>query len=978
MQKRIGVRTVVSFADVVSQYKIKFGGTGLNTPRTIYVFVCSLLIGLASIPAQAQVTVSGTVTDFDTGTPMEFVTVVVEGTYNGTTTSGDGTYELELRSRDDVLLFSFVGYISQRLQLRQDQAVLNVELKSTVAGLDDVVVIGTRRLPRLVTDSAVPIDVIGPRDLASSASLDIDDVLRSQIPSYNVQRHEIDGSTTFVRPPTLRGLSPDNTIVLVNGKRRHRSGSLALFGSALILGAQGPDMNMIPSIAIKQFEVLRDGASAQYGADAVAGVFNLQLRDNHHGIVVRSQTGQYHQGDGRYISVAANAGMHLTKESFLNVSLEYRNSAPTIRTEQRSDARLLESRGYPVAEPVQIWGNPDVDHSIVGFFNSAINLNRSTQGYAFGGYGQRSGNGSYYFRAPGTGGARLNVFRFGGGATATRAIADLNLSDMTDCHNLSDLPGLDSDFQAVQSFVDKYRGQCFLFNQDYPGGFTPRFGIDMSDMSAVAGFRGDRRSGLLWDVSVGFGRSLMDYFIHNTVNASFGPESPSSFRQRDFIQQEYSANLDMSYPLELGFLHSPLNTAWGVQWRTEIFETRAGDPHSYQVGPYASQGFSVGSNGDQGIPPEFTGRWERPNYAVYVDLEADVIPELQLGIAARLEDFYNDFGTTLTGKTAALWRLSPGLSLRGSISTGFRAPTPGQANLQNVQTNFSGDGGLIDAGQLPSTHPIAAALGGKQLTEETSVGRAMGIIVRATESVVLTVDYFDVSLRNRIALTGSIPLSDEMAEILASQHALGGFETLREVKFFTNDFDTRQRGLDFLLSWDEEWSEGRATIASIAYNWTRPKLVRYSEPNRIETFLGEPLSEPATVSVLSPRRLIEMENVNPHHRLILSGRQIRTPFHGLLRLQYFSSWQACLFFSFSCTVSGHSGLREYKGGWVVDLEAGYQFGQNYGVTFGINNAFAAAPSADPIETEIQGNQHPASTPWDYNGAALYLRLSADL
>lgn len=942
---------------------------------TIYSIVS--LIVLFAPDVGAQVAVRGTVSDERTGEPMELVTVVIEGTSIGTTTSPEGTFELELRGADDILVFSFIGYVTQRITPPMDGTELNVLLVPSIEDIEGLVVVGTRRLPRLVTDSAVPIDVISPRDLQSTASTDIDDILRSQIPSYNVQRHEIDGSTTFVRPPTLRGLSPDNTILLVNGKRRHRSGSVSLFGSALILGSQGPDMNMIPAIAVKQFEVLRDGASAQYGADAVAGVFNLQLRDTDHGFSVRSRVGQYHQGDGRHISIAANAGFPLTEQGFVNVSLEYRDLEPTNRSVNRSDALALMNKGFPVSQTAQVWGNPDIDDAITGFLNAGLDLSESTHLYAFGGYGRRSGNGSYYLRAPSGSSARANVFRLGSGDSATRAIADLDPNDGIECRTLDDLPSLDSDFSAVQSFIENYRGTCYLFNEDYPGGFTPRFGADMSDLSAVAGIRGDSPSGFQWDVSAGMGRSLMDYFIRNTVNASLGPAQPSEFRQRDFLQEEYSANLDVSYPVSLESFHSPLNIAGGVQWRTEIFETRPGDTNSYTIGPFKDQGFSVGSNGDQGIPPEYAGRWTRPNYAVYVDLEADVIRTLQIGIAGRYENFYQDFGTTLTGKVAALWRATPILSFRGSVSTGFRAPTPGQTNLQNIQTNFDSKGGLIDAGQIPSYHPIAQALGGKPLTEESAVNLALGTILRISPDLVLTADLFSITLRDRIALSGGIPLNDELATVLSESGQLAGFETLREVKFFSNDFDTRQFGIDVLLSYDKEYSSGRAAIASIAYNWTRPELLKFSDPTTINSFLGEPLTESTQVSILSPRRKIEMEHVNPQHRIVATGRKIMGPYQGMVRLHYYSSWKACLFFSLSCTIGGQNALRTYAGSWIVDAEVGYRISDSYAAAFGVNNIFAIDRPADPIERDGQGNSNVPSTPWDYNGAALYLRLSAD-
>jgi len=948
-------------------------------------FLILFVIKMIPVDTSAQVSVTGIVMEEETGEPLESVTVLVTGTLFGTTTTSDGRFELTAPSQNSTLTFSYIGYITQTLSLPDAGTDLVVRLVSSIEDIDGLVVVGSRRLPRLVTDSSVPIDVISPRDLNSTASTDIDDILRSQIPSYNVQRHEIDGSTTFVRPPTLRGLSPDNTLLLVNGKRRHRTGSIALFGSALILGSQGPDMNMIPSIAIKQFEVLRDGASAQYGADAVAGVFNLQLRDADHGFLVRSQAGQYHQGDGRYISLATNAGFPLTDDGFLNVSLEYRNSEPTSRSVDQASAKTLASKGYPVKSPAIIWGNPDIDHAITGFVNAEVGLTPSTRLYTFGGYGQRSGNGSYFFRMPGGATARANVFRFGDGDDAIRAIADLDLSDSIDCLTLDDLPPLDSDFDAVQSFVNKYQGTCFLFNEDFPGGFTPRFGADISDISGVFGARGESQSGFTWDISGFFGQSFMDYFIKNTVNASWGPLNPSEFRQRDFVQQEFSVNVDMSYPVEIPSFHSPLNIALGAQWRTEIFETRPGDSLSWSVGPYVRQGpytFSVGSNGDQGIPPQYAGTWSRPNYAAYLDLESDITQSLQIGLAGRFENFYDDFGVTLTGKVSALWRVIPMLSFRGSVSTGVRAPTPGQVNLQNIQTNFHPVFGLIDAGQIPSYHPIAQALGGKPLTEESALNLTFGTIIQFSPDLVLTADLFSITLRDRIALSGSIPLTDELTGILRRSGQLEGFETLQEVKFFSNDFDTRQFGVDLLLSWDKEYGNNQSTIASIAYNWTKPELLKFSEPTKINTFLGEPLAETTEVSILSPRRKAEIEHVNPHHRIVVTGRQIMGPLHGMLRLNYYSSWKACLLFSFSCranpTDSEPTYLRDYNGSWIVDAEIGYRFRDSYGVAIGANNIFATHRPADQIEQDGQGNANVPSTPWDYNGVALYLRLSADL
>ena len=381
-----------------------------------------------------------------------------------------------------------------------------------------------------------------------------------------------------------------------------------------------------------------------------------------------------------------NAGLPLTSNGFVNLSLEYRDLAPTVRSAQRADAATLASRGYPVNDPAQIWGSPDIDNAVVSFVNAGVGLTNSVEAYAFGGYAQHRGEGGYYFRVPGTATARNRVFRIG----SQRIVADLNESDDVDCSALSDLPSLEADFAEVEAFVAAHQGDCFLFNEMFPGGFTPRFGADISDMSGVVGVRSRSGQGLQWDASASFGKSVMDYFIMNTVNASYGPETPTSFRQRDFVQEDLQVNLAMAYPVRTGLFRSPVNVAWGAEWRQETFESVAGDPYANSVGPYASQGFSIGANGDPGIGPEDAGRWSRPNYALYLDMESDVTKKWLVGFAARYEDFYNTLGSSLNGKLAFHYQAAPRVALRGSAHTGFRAPTPAHANVIIRQTDFDG------------------------------------------------------------------------------------------------------------------------------------------------------------------------------------------------------------------------------------------------------------------------------------------------
>ncbi len=869
-----------------------------------------------------------------------------------------------------VLVFALGGLPMAEAQAEED----SIDAPEPPEKIEAIVVVGSRRAPRSVLASPAPIDVLGSEDLRAQAGTDMDDILRTLSPSYNVQRHGIDDEATLVRPATLRGLPPDNTLLLVNGKRRHRSGVIALLGTSLNTGSQGPDLSVIPTIAIEQIELLRDGASAQYGSDAIAGVLNYRLKDANEGISLEARYGEFLQrNDGETLQIAGNIGLPLTQAGFLNLSMEYRDAEPTVRSGTRANAAELIRRGYPIASLAQIWGSPEVENAWSFFVNSGIELGSGVEAYAFGGYAERTNEGGFFFRAPGTSSARSGVFRSG----TERVVADLDPTDAVDC--AAGLPPLAADFATVESFVDANSGRCFLFNEYFPGGFTPRFGADITDWSGVAGVRGEFASGLRWDASVSYGHSNIEFFLYNTINASLGPDTPTSFRPRDYLQTEVSLNLEFAYPLELGFLTSPLNIAWGAEWREETFETKPGDPKSYEPGAYSAEGFSVGSNGYQGLNPKFAGAWDRPNYALYLDLEADVIDTLLLGVAVRYEDFYDDFGDTLKGKLSALWRVADRISLRSTASTGFRAPSPGQANLRLLTTTFSGDGGLIESGQLPPTDPVASALGGEELTEEEAFSFSFGVVIELAEDLNLTLDYFDILIEDRIALTGNISITDEIARLIKDQDVFAGVGELKEIKFFANDFDTRTRGIDLVLTWSHDWDSDNKTDVSLAYNWTKTELDEFSPPRQVISFPGKALlDQPLSVNLLTRRREVEIEDLNPEHRLVLIGRHRIGQWSALLRLSYFDDWKACRFQSNSCaSSSGDDYLDSFDGEWIADAEIGYAFYDHYRLNVGMQNIFDQVPRAPVGETLGQGNLHPESTPWDYNGAFWYVRISAE-
>ena len=831
--------------------------------------------------------------------------------------------------------------------------------------LEEMIVIGTRRAEQALDDAPVPVDVIQGDELMSQASTDLDDLLRTTTLSYNVQRHAIDDEGTLVRGATLRSLAPDAALLLVNEKRRHRSAAITFLGSSLNAGSQGPDMFVIPAIAVKRIEVLRDGAAAQYGSDAIAGVINVQLKDAAEGGMLEVRYGEYYEGDGELTQIAGNIGLPLGNSGFLNLSVEYKNLDPTIRSVQRAEAALLEQRGYPVADPAQIWGNPVIDDSFNSFYNLAAELGAWAELYSFGNYAERRSEGGFFFRAPGTGNARNGVFRSGD----VRLVADLVPGDDLNCR--AAVPDLEAPNAEVQTFIESTRDRCFMFNERFPGGFTPRFGADITDMSTVAGLRGETLSGLSWDLSVGAAESDVEFFMRNTINASLGPETPIEFKPRTYTQTDVNANIDLSYPLDIAAFHSPLNIALGAEWRQEHFEVGAGDEASYIIGPYAdgriSNAFSVGSNGFQGLAPRNAGDWKRPNYAAYVDLEADVTEALLLGVAARYEDFYKDFGDTLNGKVSARWRMTENLVLRGTFSTGFRAPSPGQANISLLSTTFSGTGNLVEVGTVPPHNPVAQALGGEPMHEEKSVGFSLGFTYQFRNDLRLRFDFFNIKIDDRIARTGNIGITPEVAALL-EQSGLAAASGVQNISFNTNDFDTTTRGIDLGLDYELDWQAG-TTALHFGWNWTDTSLDDFSPAREVTEILGQRLENPLTVSLLTRRRRVELEELNPPHRLLATLTHLSGNWQVLLRGSYYTDWKACRFAGASC-----ANLDSYDGNFLLDAEVSYRFRDRYSVAFGAQNLFDTSPGAVRNESLGQGNAEPESSPYDYNGGFLYFRL----
>ena len=431
--------------------------------------------------------------------------------------------------------------------------------------IEKIAVVGTRSAPRSIAESPVPIDIIGGNELGKNASSDMLDMLVGAIPSFNVRAQPISDAASLIRPVNLRGLSSDSTLVLVNGKRRHRASVIAYQGGGVNDGAQGPDISVIPSVALKQVEVLRDGAAAQYGSDAIAGVMNFVLKNDADGASLSVRQGEYMEGDGASTIIDGNIGMPFTQDGFVNLSFQYKNADATSRSVQRPDAQgLIDNGNVFVRDPAQIWGNPEIKDDITVFGNVGLDLGDDKQFYMFGNYSERDVTGGFYYRNPHN---RGNVYSVDGGETLL--VGDLDgIGQGSECATVP--ANVDNILETSEYLSMVADPNCISMNQIFPGGYTPAFGGNITDSSITVGTKGDIKSGVLadwsFDLSATVGRNESAFNLKNSLNPSMGLDSPTDFDTGKYIQLEKTFNFDLVRSLDLGMAED-LNFAAGVEWR---------------------------------------------------------------------------------------------------------------------------------------------------------------------------------------------------------------------------------------------------------------------------------------------------------------------------------------------------------------------------------------------------------------------------
>ena len=575
---------------------------------------------------------------------------------------GSDCREIRMRHSRIVVAAAMAGSIGQPNAAAQDgESAQDPRAEST--RIEEVIVVGSRfQTTRSAAQATAPVDVLSGEQIARVGNhADLTDSLRALAPSYNAPMASGDGDT-FVRSTSLRGLAPDQTLVMVNGKRRHRAALIAEFVPAAGKGAHGPNIGMIPGIAVRRVEILRDGAVAQYGSDAIAGVVNFRMKDAAEGGELRLDYGQFYEGE-RSVKLAANAGLGLGSDGFANVSFEFVDNEALSRGRQRPNAQALIDAGVPGigadspfedAPLVQTWGRPQTtDYRF--FLNAGVPLDDDADLYLHANFASTDGRYRFFYRS-----------------------GDNPLTEANEAHSTIRALGIED--VLVQ-------------------GFTPFFDGDHRDFSVVTGYRGVFPGGTTYDFSYGFGEDELGFLLNNTVNPSIGLGADGLPAQMDFDvgalkQQEINVNADFTRRLT-----DRVQLAYGAEWRKETFTVIAGEPNSYQ---------GAGSSGFKGLEPVNAGEFDRNNSAVYGEIEQELTDKTVAQYAVRYESF-SDFGSTLNGKLALRYEFGDYSALRGSVNTGFHAPTPGQSNLQkghhDLRQRYGPSGGVRHRTTGPSPRP---------------------------------------------------------------------------------------------------------------------------------------------------------------------------------------------------------------------------------------------------------------------------------
>jgi iron complex outermembrane receptor protein len=887
----------------------------------LVLVVIATTAGVAS--AQEALTISGSVTTRVDGVAVPGAVVSIVGTDVTTTTDAAGNYTLHV-PRSSIqgdhlqLKVDGLGLPPKIIEVATDSATVTANVALTLAFSQEITV-GSR-----VADDesvkAVPVDIITHSQIAASGYTETAQVIASIAPSFNFPRPTITDGTDTVRPATLRGLGPDQVLVLINGKRRHQS-ALVHLNNSIGRGSTGVDLNAIPLAAIDHIEVLRDGAAAQYGSDAIAGVINIVLA----GGVARPSvaanigmsTGSFAGNrctpnglscvagddisfsDGDLADVSGSWGIGVGKGS-ITVAAEYRHHDHTNRASADPRDQIVpgDAGSNEVLQPNHRWGDPD-SRDVMTFVNASIPLDASETRflYAFGGFSQRTANSAGFFR---------------------RAL------------------------------------DARTWPQIYPNGFLPVIEPTVLDVSAAVGVHG-ARGRWTYDFSGQYGRNSFDFAVGDSLNVSLGPTSTKrTFDAGTLFLNQFVANADAGRALRVKGFAGALNLAFGTEYRHETYEIGAGEPDSYRDGGVANQFGGPGAIGAQVFPgfrPSNEVSASRYNTAAYVDVEGDLRKWLRLGAAGRAER-YSDFGSTLDGKITGRLQPARAFIIRGSVSTGFRAPSLAQSFFSSTATNFLNLGqGLVpvESLTLPVDSAPAQVLGAVALKPEQSRHVTGGVVITPMAPLEIAVDYFRIAIDDRIVLSGNFTAAP-IAELLAPFGA-------NSARFFTNAIDTRTDGVDLTSSYRIALGTGTVHL-----------LAGYGHSNTdIVGAVATPPQLAAYSSVLFDRiERRRIECAQPQDSLRLGGHWAATHLGVDVNALRYGA-----FCSFTLNAADD---QEYAAKWLTDVEASYRVSQ-YRFAIGAQNVFDVFPDRNSTVNSFNGIQtYPSHSPFGMNGRTVYVRV----
>ena len=765
--------------------------------------------------------VSGVVTD-SKGEVLVGVSVVIKGTTKGVLSDLNGAYKINVE-RNDVLVFSFVGFKTQEIKVTDNMTELNIKLEDGES-LSAITVVGSRGKARVDVDRPVPVDVISAKELQITGQTELGQMAQFTSPSFNSAKYGINGVANYADPATLRGLSPDQVLLLVNGKRRHQFSALNL-NVTLGRGTVTTDMNSIPSLAIDRLEILRDGAAAQYGSDAIAGIVNLGLNKATGKGSFRSQLGQNKIGDGTSYMASINYGFKLGKEgSFLNATFSYNHADGTQRSDPftgriyvaagatpattigREDSTRTAKGVYPTSTSgkpftVSTYGSNPLT-AVQTFVNIGYPLSKDWSLYAFGGTSQKNIAAEGFFR----------------NAIPTDANSNVSI---------------------------------------YPNGYDPDLPGVTKDASGVVGVSRKLDKGWNMDFSTGFGRNSLDLRAENTTNPSMGAASPTNFYvgQSSFNQSTTEANLSKS--IEIKGIKS-FNFAVGAQYRVDFFKLTRGDENSYKEGPIA--GKASGSSGRPGIAPGDEINKSRSNVGVYADVETDITDKFLIAAALRYEN-YTDFGNNISGKLATRLKLSDNFALRASVNKGFRAPSLQQ--IYNSTTTSTVQAGAIrQTKQLPSNDTRLASLGIESPKAENSLNYNLGLTAKAGEKFLFTLDAYQIDITDRIIISEA--LTTTAVPVIKTLFA---GTSIQEISFFTNHIGTKTTGIDFVTTFKHNINDNNRITASLALTANKTEITAVKAT---PAALTAGAANPAAILIIDTISRSLIETSQPRQKAILS------------------------------------------------------------------------------------------------------------